>query len=49
MGMAEIAGEIREVELRDGWSEPGDELIITQIDNHKIFVQLKSHNPTNDA
>jgi len=41
MGMADIEGEIREVELSDGWAEPGDELIITKIDYNKIFVQLK--------
>lgn len=40
-GMADINGEIREVELKDGYAEPGDNLIVTQIDHHKIFVQLK--------
>jgi len=44
-GMAEINGEIREVELRDGWAEPEDELIVTEIDFHRIFVQLKPINP----
>jgi len=45
MGMADIEGEVREVELTDGWAEPGDFLIITQIDHHKIFVQLTPFNP----
>jgi len=45
MGMAEIQGEIREVELSDGWAEPGDELVVTRVEFHKIFVQLNPSTP----
>lgn len=46
MGLADFNGEIREVELSDGWAEPGEDLIVTNIDFHKIFVQLKPTNPS---
>lgn len=46
MGLADFNGEIREVELSDGWAEPGEDLIVSHIDFHKIFVQLKPTNPS---